>query len=223
MRQRDLAGSLGIRDRVTKTNDDTAGRGLSSRHRSGPLSKMRGFVVKHFFMISAKRGLAAAFASLLLGVAVAPNAFAGTLRYWNSQSNPLTVVNEGGHAAGQAYGNWNIATGGTGTESQARGYLKDLLPSNGYNVYFKLETWTNAGYCIQPDYTSCNQKYFYYDQEFSGGTKETWNQNYWSPQYLAATKLDPGGDYARAEMYVSESNNFGDPYAGPTYTKGNPY
>ena len=154
---------------------------------------------------------------------MAPSAFAGTLRSWNSQTNPLTVTVEGGNQAVQAYGTWNIATGGSGTESKAYGYLKDLQPNNGNNVYFKLETWTNAGYCFQPDYTQCDASYYYYNQEFSGGTKETWNQNYWSPKYLAATGLNPSGSYARAHMFVLEANSFGDPYAGPTYTKGNAY
>lgn len=149
-------------------------------------------------------------------------ASAGTLRYWNSASNPLIVKNESGNDAGAGYGNWRVETTSVGTESRAFGYLKDLR-ANGNNVYFKLETWTNAGYCISPDYVSCTAEYYYYREEFSGGNKETWNQNYWSPKYLAATLVNPSADYARPHMFVQESNDFGDPYAGPTITKGNAY
>ena len=179
--------------------------------------------MKHLLLSWARRGLVTSTATLLLGVAVAPQAVASTVRSWNSSTTPLTVKNEGGTPAGQGYGNWTIATGGTGTESKAYGYLRDLLPGNGYNVYFKLETWTNAGYCVQPEYTSCSSQYYYYAQQFSGGTKETWNQNYWSPKYLAATRLNPSGSYARAHMFVQESNNFGDPWSGPTITSGIAY
>ena len=159
---------------------------------------------------------------LLLAMgAVVPSATAATVRYWNSQSNPL-IASDSGAKKAAGYGKWTIGTTSNGTRSQAWGYLKDL-DANGKNVYFELFTQTNAGYCLQPDYTSCNAKYYEWNSAFSDFNKETWNRNYWSPEFYTSTNLNPSGNYARARMQVSESNSGPDTHSGDSFTKGNAY
>lgn len=155
------------------------------------------------------------------GVATAAPAYAAT-RYWNSQSSPLTAYS-GDKKLAQGYGTWNIGTTTNGTRSRAYGYLRDPQPSNGYKIYFELFTQTNSGYCIQPDYTSCNAQYYYYAKQFSDFDKETWGSSSWSPQFYASTGVASSGNYARAQMQVAESNYGPDSDSGSTFTKGNAY
>lgn len=146
---------------------------------------------------------------------------ASAARYWNSRTTPLQATDDGDKKA-SGYGRWQIGTTIHGTRSQAYGYLRDD-DANGKNVYFKLTTQTNSGYCIQPDFTQCNAEYFYYAEAFSDFDKETWNKDYWSPEFYTSTAVSDSGSYARAKMTVHESNGGPDTNSGATYTKGYAY
>lgn len=159
---------------------------------------------------------------ILACLTTAMPAYAAT-RSWNSASKPLTAYNGNGIALAKGYGTWKIGTTANGTRSQAYGYLKDTAPRNGYRVYFELFTWVNSGYCIQPEYTSCNAKYFYYAKQFSDFDKETWGSDYWSPRFYASAGLPGSASYARAEMQVAESNKGPDTDSGSTFTTGSKY
>ncbi len=157
----------------------------------------------------------------MLAVLLVSSPAYATLYYWNSGNEPLTASDDGDKKAA-GYGSWKIGTTVNGTRSQAYGYLKDL-DDNGHNVYFELFTQTNAGYCIQPGYTSCDSKWYTWKSQFSDFDKETWGKDYWSSEFYASTSVNPDADYARARMRVSESNWGADTHSGSTYTKGNRY
>jgi len=171
--------------------------------------------------LTLRQALTCVVAVMAIVVATTAPAYAAT-RSWNSKAKPLTAYQDG-KAMAQGYGTWKIGTTSNGTRSQAYGHLRDRAPRNKRNVYFELFTWVNAGYCLQPEYTSCNQKFFYWRKQFSNSNKETWNQNTWSPTFYASTSVSPRGNYARAQMQVSESKRGPDLKSGFTYTKGNKY
>lgn len=164
----------------------------------------------------------AALASAALAVLLMSTPAFAAARHWNSRANPL-IASDGGHDKAAGYGTWTIGVTKNGTRSQAYGYLKDL-ESNGKNVYFELFTQSNAGYCVQPQYTSCSADWYGYESQFSGFDKETWNHDYWNDTaFYASTSVNPSGDFARGRMQVSESNWGPDTHSGSTYTKGKPY
>lgn len=160
-------------------------------------------------------------AASMLAITVISSPAYAVVRNWNSKLVPLQAK-DGSTKKASGYGTWKIGTTSSGTRSQAYGYLRDD-DSNGYNVYWELFTYVNAGSCFQPDYTSCTAHYYYYDQQFSNFNKETWNHNYWSGQFYGSTSVASDGDFARAQMQVSESNSGPDTHSGYTYTKGNHY
>lgn len=164
-------------------------------------------------------GLASATIVALTTFAV--TAEAGTLRNWNSLSTPLTVKDDG-REKGQGYGTWKIGTTTNGTRSQAWGYLRDRH-ANGYKVFFELQTYTNAGICFSPEYTSCQADWYYYAQQFSDFNKETWSGSSWSPEFYSSTGVSANASYARGRFRVGESNKGPDLHSGPKYTKGNKY
>lgn len=143
-------------------------------------------------------------------------------RYWNSKSSPLTAY-DGGKAKAQGYGYWKIGTTQNGTRSQAFGYLRDADTKNGYKVYFQLRSHFNAGYCVQPKYTSCNATWYAGSSAHSEFNKETWGSSKWSGRLYTSTGVSGAGSYARAQMQVAESNKGPDSFSGSTYTLGNKY
>lgn len=141
--------------------------------------------------------------------------------YWAKKNYPLVASDNGVRKAAGA-GRWTYGNTENGTRSKAYGYLKDLQ-ANGKNVYFELFTWTNSGYCLQPDYTQCSAEYYLWASQYSNFDKETWDRNYWSPEFYASTSVNPSGDYLRAHMQVSESNSGPDTHSGFIILEGRPY
>ena len=143
-------------------------------------------------------------------------------RYWNSSSSPLTAKSDSGASVAQAYGDWRVATGTSGTESKGTGRLRDPQPTDGDGVYFEMKTYANSGSCLSSDYTSCSQAYYYYKTDNGGEyySSSTWSSIY----YVAHTAVPATGNYARAGMRSAEEhNNLPDIFSGTTLTLGNAY
>lgn len=96
--------------------------------------------------------------AIACAVALASPSDAAKKRKWNSKSTPLTLK-DGDVLKAQGYGKWTIGTTSSGTRSQAWGYLRDRH-ANGFNVFYRLDTYTNAGYCLSPEYVSCDQVWY---------------------------------------------------------------
>lgn len=140
----------------------------------------------------------------------------GEYHFWNTSSNPLTVTGYG--STGYAYGDWRIADTSNGTRSILRSRLK-YNDADNHKVYVQWETWTNAGYCAQPDYTSCDQAYYYWAMdETSHQNEESWT---W---HSDSTSLNPAADYARARIAVRLDIPWRpDPISGWVLTRGSNY
>lgn len=155
-------------------------------------------------------GVAASFVT-------ASSAFAkGEYKYWNSSSNPLVVTGYGSTA--RAYGQWRIADGSAGTRSYHDARMTYVNADN-HTKYSKMETWTNSGICIAPQYTSCTASYYFYA---SAGTRHS-NALGWEWLY-ANTGLSSSGNYARDAAYACLDIPWRpDPCSGPTLTSGSAY
>jgi hypothetical protein len=135
---------------------------------------------------------------------------------WNSSTTPLTVTGYG--STGKAYGSWTISTGTDGTRfrTSANQWINN---ADNRAVYVVTENWTTAGSCLQPDYTSCKQDYYYYNSSKTGQT----TQKSWVNKKSSAS-VDPRASYGRAYVRVKLSVPWRtDPSSGATVTKGIKY
>ncbi len=172
-------------------------------------------------MLNVRRVVIVAVATGVAALVGTGSAEAAT-RYWNSSSAPLTARSDAGAAVAQAYGDWRVSTGSSGTTSRATGRLRDPQPTDGDGVYFELKTYVNAGSCLASQYTSCSQPYYYYETDNGGQyySSSSWSSIY----YVAYTAVSAGGNYARAALRSAEDhNNLPDIFSGTTLTLGNGY
>lgn len=163
-----------------------------------------------------KVAIAAAVATGVM--AVGGPAVAYTQSTWAPSSNPI-VAKEGGVAQAKAYGVWNLDQTSNGLRSHGDAKLFDPRPG-GDGAYAEMQTQSNSGTCVSPEYTSCSQAWYFHAKDQT----VRWYQDYWSTYQLATTSVDPSGSYARAIVKVCEDQSFsGDPCSGWAYSKGNKY
>lgn len=150
---------------------------------------------------------------LVLGVS-APASLAVN---WAKSSEPLKVSGYG--STGYGYGTWTVSSGSDGTRSRLTANLKY---SNGDNhkVYGRISTWTNAGICISPEYTSCTATYYPYASNDTAHVNEAGK---WVAK-TATTSVNPAADYARGQVFVRLDIPLRpDPTSEQTLTKGVKY
>ena len=140
----------------------------------------------------------------------------GEVRYWNSSSAPLTVTGYG--SSGYGYGTWKVSTGTDGTRSRLTANLR-INNADNHAVYATLTTQTNAGYCVEPDYTSCTAQYFTYaTQDTAHYTGASWKA------LTTSTGLNASGNYARGLVNVKLDIPWRtDPSSGTTFTRASAY
>jgi len=142
------------------------------------------------------------------------------LKYWAPSTAPLAAKTDG-VTQGRAYGYHEIDQTENGTRSHAETRIYDDR-EGGDSIYIELQTYVNAGYCVSPDYLSCNQQYYYYDSDQSN----RWSDNTWSPYFwtLGTTGLPAEADYARGKVKACEDqNNAPDDCSGWGISKGSAY
>ncbi|MBB1261083.1 hypothetical protein [Streptomyces alkaliterrae] len=145
------------------------------------------------------------------------SAFAlGEYHDWNKKSSPLVAKGYG--SQGSAYGKWRIYNGANGTTSKVYSYSK-LSNADDHKVYVNLETMVNAGYCVQPKYTNCTQKYWVHD-----GTETKHHSSSSYKYYKAHTGVAGQADYARGRVRARIDVPWRtDPATGWSYTSGSEY
>lgn len=74
------------------------------------------------------------------------------------------------------------------------GFVK-IANSDDHKGMIELVTFVNAGICVAPQYTQCNQHYYWHAKANSQRTALNTYQ-----RVSAATSLDPHADYARARI-----------------------
>lgn len=149
---------------------------------------------------------------------VAGPAFAG--KTWAPSTAPLAAKTDG-VVQGRAYGYHEIDYTSAGTRSHAETRIYDNK-EGGDGIYIELHTYLNAGYCVSPDYVSCNQQYYFYDKDQS----TRWSDNSWSAYHwtLGTTGVSATADYARGSVKVCEDqNNAPDDCSGFGISKGTAY
>lgn len=166
---------------------------------------------------SVKRlGPIAAVALMVLASATPAHAL-NTVRSWASSSSPWVVYVDD-VAQGAAYGNWRLTYQSSSLRSLANGYVKDYRVG-GASVYFELRTQTNAGICISPGWTSCNQPWNTYANDDSSHS----NSDLWVST-SASTSVHSNADYARGLLRTCEEVNYvPDDCSGWFYTQGDSY
>ncbi len=166
---------------------------------------------------AAARLAAVVLASGALVAATSGAAYAlGEVRAWNSPSAPLMVSGYG--SAGYGYGTWKASTGSDGTRSRLSANLR-IRNTDNHMVFAKLTTQTNAGYCFQPEYTSCSASYFTYASSttgrYAGSTYKSFG---------ASTGVNASGNYVRGLVNVQLDIPWrDDPSSGTTYTQPEAY
>ena len=147
---------------------------------------------------------------------------AAATKWWAPQSTPLKVVDDNTNVVqGRAYGYHEIDQTSSGTRSHAEVRLYDNRPG-GQSMYIELHTYTNAGYCLSPDYVSCDAEYYFYDDDES----DRWSDDSWSAfgWTLGTTGLPASADYARGSVQACEDqNNEPDDCSGWGHSKGSKY
>jgi len=149
---------------------------------------------------------------------IAGPAFA--LKYWAKPDTPLAAKTDG-VTQGRAYGYHEIDQTDAGTRSHAETRIYDNR-EGGDGIYIELHTYVNSGTCVAPEYTSCSQAYYFYDDDQSN----RWADNSWSPYHwtLGTTGLTATADYARGSVKVCEDqNNAPDDCSGHGISKGSKY
>lgn len=150
---------------------------------------------------------------LLLMVVSASSAVALT---WNSSGSPLTVTGYG--STGRAYGTWGVTNGTSGTKFTTVSQQK-VANADNHTVYVTTENWVNAGLCFSPDYTSCQQAYYYYN---GSSTAHTNSASY--VQRTSTASVAPSADFGRGYLRVKLDVPWRvDPSSGATVTKGVKY
>ena len=143
------------------------------------------------------------------------------VKYWAAPATPLAAKTDG-VTQGRAYGYHEIDQTSSGTRSHAETRIYDNK-EGGDSIYIELHTYVNAGLCFAPDYTSCNQPYYYY---YDKDQSSHWSDNSWSPYFwsLGTTAVPASGDYARGSVKVCEDqNNAPDDCSGFGHSKGTQY
>jgi hypothetical protein len=77
--------------------------------------------------------------------------------------------------------------------------------ADNHKVFYKLQTWVNAGSCFQPDYTSCTAKYYQYGDNDSNhyNTSSPNTTNWvWITANNVSSTLPGSADYARGGLIV---------------------
>jgi hypothetical protein len=94
-----------------------------------------------------------------------------------------------------------------------------MTNADNHKVYNFWATMSNSGVCLQPNYTSCTQAYFYYTSDESAHQSGTgWQYHY------NTSAVDPTGSYARAEIHVNLDIPWRpDPSSGAILTTGTAY
>lgn len=132
--------------------------------------------------------------------------------YWG------TIEVEGYGSTGKSYGYWEIGDTSDGTKSRLFSNLW-LDDADNHTVYNYWETWANSGVCFQPDYTSCDQAYYFYASDESAHQ----NEEFWDDHYNH-TGLPASADYARASIQVALDIPWRfDPMSGAVLTTGSDY
>lgn len=133
---------------------------------------------------------------------------------WNSSASPLTVSGYG--STGKGYGTWTISTGTDGTKYRTGANLF-YTNADDHKVYTSTDNYTNAGICFAPDYTSCQQAYYYYN---SSETSHVNTPGSWVYRSSSAG-VAPTGDYHRGYIRVKIDVPWrSDPSSGASITKG---
>lgn len=141
-------------------------------------------------------------------------------KYWAVPDTPLAAKTDG-VIQGRAYGYHEVDQTSAGTRSHAETRIYDNR-EGGDGIYIELHTYVNSGLCVSPEYTSCNQSYYYYAKDQS----TRWSDNSWSPYgwTLGTTGLPGSADYARGSVKVCEDqNNSPDDCSGFGHSKGTKY
>jgi hypothetical protein len=137
-----------------------------------------------------------------------------------TSSTPL-VVSDGGDVRGRGYGYHEIDQTANGTRSHGELRLYDQKPG-GSGIFGEMQTWTNAGLCFAPQYTSCQAQWYFWKTDQSG----RWYDDTWSDYHvlLMTTDVNPSADYARGRVRIGEDQSFStDPHSGWAYSAGSKY
>lgn len=148
-------------------------------------------------------------------------ASAAPVQQWAEPGKPLIATDADGLQRAWAYGSWQVVATDNGTRSVADG--KVAQPSAGAHngSYFRLETYVNSGICFQPEYTSCDSQYYYFEAAESTRVSTKEYPRRW---LTVTTALSPGASYARAAMQACEDRKYRpDPCSSPLFTRGNDY
>lgn len=159
-----------------------------------------------------------ALAAAVLSIAPAN---AGVWREWPRDAANL-IAKTDGVAQGKGHGDWNVVDTSDGTKSRARGVAYDVRPG-GDGIYFEMQTYLNAGYCLATEYLQCDAQY-YAGASDQWGDKYRWYDDSWSDSHNANTGVDGSADYARGALKVCEDQDWApDDCSGRSYTYGNKY
>ncbi|MHC0432767.1 hypothetical protein ACX6XY_21680 [Streptomyces sp. O3] len=159
---------------------------------------------------------AGALTALAVGGTAASAAAIGEYHTWNTKSSALKVTGYG--STGYAYGKWRVYNGADGTRSKVYSYSR-LNNAHNHKVFVKLETQVNAGYCVQPKYTTCTQSYWNHDDTHTRHhSSSSWKY------YKASTGVSGAADYARGRVQAKLDVPWrSDPSTGWSYTSGTQY
>ncbi|APH00698.1 hypothetical protein SAMN06296429_103270 [Janibacter indicus] len=119
---------------------------------------------------------------------------------WATTKSPL-IVRENGPWQGKGVGSWGIDSQVTKSHGTAR--MFDYKANNN-GIHVRMRSQFNSGYCYQPEYTSCTQKWFGSNEVQS----PSWGWSRWSGTHYLSYKLSTGGDYARGLFKVCETQKW---------------
>jgi len=161
-----------------------------------------------------RRFLSIAIVTFVIGLAeVLPANALNNYRYWG----PLTPY-EKGSRQGAAKGSWRVTNTTNGTRVIVVGSIKDYY-AGGDSIYWQQRTQTNAGFCLQPSFTSCGQPW-YDDEEVQSARS---NSSVWV-SLRTSTGVDQYADYARGLMKACEDQRWSpDPCTGWLFLRPDTY
>lgn len=158
--------------------------------------------------------------ALLIALLMPAAADAGgnVTRYWKSRTSPLVTPNYDG-GRGQAYGYYKVVDTSDGTKFRIGATRRINTSSGDHYVRIKAETQRNSGWCVSPDFTSCDSTWYSHSWSWGSQTRSTtWRSVY--TDVGAAAYSDYTRLRVRVEMIV---NNRWDPVSGYHLTKGIKY
>lgn len=136
----------------------------------------------------ALRGMGGAVLAISSGAV--PGALAASV--WSSQTSVQAY-----DMSAYTYAEFWVGSSPYGTKAHYNAYLRNSTGA-GYRIYDTLATWTNAGTCFAPNYTSCTAQYYWYAQVDTAHISSTsWYKDY------RTTSVNPAADYARGRIEVS--------------------